>query len=139
MRKILALLLCLLLIGMVGTAMAAEYEPGDEFTITLAITATDPNVAKPGAAYVWYDASECPVTCVLTMAGGGNGTIVMNPPYNLTGKFAVIRAGGIIAPCEVGTVTFVIDSNAAPGTYTIEVWGELEAAEVSGTYTFTVR
>ena len=41
MRKILALLLCLLLIGMVGTAMAAEYEPGDEFTITLAITATN--------------------------------------------------------------------------------------------------
>ncbi len=138
MKKLFSLLLCLLLVGMLGTAMAAEHEPGDEFTITITINEVNYNAqGNGGAAYVWFDASACPLTYVTSTVDMSNGNIVQNPPPGLKGKYGVIKADGILAG-KIGTVTFKVNDDAKPGSYTINVWGELAATGVSGSYTFTI-
>ena len=138
MKKIFSLLLCLLLVGMLSTALAVEHEPGDEFTITLGM----PNPGSVGAAVIWYDSSSCPLTCTDVSPAPPVGFQLNVAPQEKTlhGRFGTIsaNAGGLQAG-PVGYVTFMVNADAKPGSYSIRVWGENDAAgNCYGSYTFTI-
>ena len=142
MKKLVSLLLCLLMVFMASIALAAE--PGDEITIDVAITSVVEN--GRGAGYVYFDATNAPVTCVSVAADNQtDNDMVVAPPKGLSGKFAVIgymdneTETTTVMPGVIGTLTFVIDANAQPGTYTMNVWGDLDITGASGTYTFTIN
>ena len=87
MKKTLALLLALLMIGMMSIAIAAE--PGDEITVVVSITSVKEN--GKGAGYVYFDATEAPVSCKSAkVTNDTDNSQVVAPPKKTEGKIAVI-------------------------------------------------
>ena len=144
MKKIFSLLLCLLLVGMLSTALAVEHEPGDEFTISVGVSSLVEGFSHPGAGEININATGCPVSCtgIAVTNGAGNMMIAPSAP-GLTCKFGILN----VAPPptmvsvkigDVGTVSFKVNDDAKPGTYTIQVSGTQEIAAAYGSYTFTI-
>lgn len=132
MKKFVTLLLAMLLICCMGSAMAADYKPGDTITMNIAITGS----TGDGAARVSIDIGDAPVSFVSATAISENGNIVQ-VPQNLKGRFGVMNAEGVVAG-KIGTLTVSINANAKPGTYSIIFSGSMAATGVSGSITFTV-
>ncbi len=133
MKKFALLLLSLMLVFCFGNAMAAkEVYPGD--TITMYISITESN--GEGSARININAGSAPVTFVSASSNSSNGNMVVAPP-NLSGRFSIINTNGIETG-SVGTVTLRVNSNAAPGTYSVYAVGSMAATGVSGSVTFTV-
>lgn len=138
MKKLFSLLLCLLLVGMLGTAMAAEHEPGDEFTISVGITSLNTSFEKPGAGEIYVNSTSCPVECTATAFTNGAGNMmVANPPPSSNCMFGILNIGSLKVG-DVGTVTFKVNADAKPGVYTISVTGGKEVGAAYGSYTFTI-
>ena len=144
MKKIFSLLLCLLLVGMLSTALAVEHEPGDEFTISVGVSSLVEGFAHPGAGEIHINAADCPVSCTgIVATNGADNSMVYPSAPGLECMFGVLN----VAPPpnmvsvkigDVGTVSFKVNDDAKPGTYTIQVSGTQEIAAAYGSYTFTI-
>ncbi|MBQ8555944.1 MAG: hypothetical protein IJ438_08735 [Clostridia bacterium] len=139
MKKILSLVLCLMLLCLAGTALAAEYQPGDTVTVTVSVSSANGAVGATikvsgdtaGLEFVSAAAS------VSGVAPSGNG-----------GSFAVYSSD-FVTPMSgtIGTVTFKVKDSAAAGDYKIsvsctEAYDANDAAvsmSVSGSTTVTVK
>lgn len=155
MKKLVSLLLSmLLLIGMVGTAMAetttTTVTPGSTLTLKIDLTAGGGKTAKIGVK-----TNDAPVAFV-TAAGGPDNNVV--PPRNFGDSFVLFNAAGVtlssdgtalsgnltgysvanLAAGRVGTVTFKVNEDAAVGTYTVEAYLKSGSCTVDGSVTFTV-
>ncbi len=132
MKKVISLLLFMLVLCLAGSAMA-DYLPGDTVTVSVSIT-SNPNAKAAGAVMVKASNSSVLVfqSASKTMNVNGfapqaDGASFSLMAYDLT---TPIPAGA------VGTVTYKIAADAAPGTYTINV--SSAAFGVSGTKTVVV-
>ena len=134
MKKLMALLLCLLALCMVSTAMA-DYNPGDTVTVTVSIT----SASKP-AGQIAVKASDPSVlifqNASVTMSGLG-----MSTAPTADGKSFALMSADFMSPLPtgtVGTVTYKISTNAKPGTYQITVSGTNVSASGSKTVTVVI-
>lgn len=132
MKKVFAIVFCLLMLTMVSTAFAAEVKPGDTITMHISITKSD----GTGAARISINTNGAPVSFVSATAVSSGGNTVMQP-QSLKGRFSIINADGV-ATGSVGTVVLKVNADAAPGTYTVSPSGSYAADGVSGSVTFTV-
>ncbi len=141
MKKFLALMLGLLLMGMACTAFAAEYYPGDKVTINVGVSS---KTAVSCKVKVKADLA------VFSFVSAQKAGYCLNAPQKLdgegTGVFNAMTDTVEILSGSLGSITLSINSNAAPGKYTIsvyktEAWDtnfEPADLEVSGTTTITV-
>lgn len=152
MKKIIAFLLSLLLIGMVTMASAdtgVRTSQGATLTMDVSISGGG-SVAKIG-----LKTNDAPVTFVSAVGGDVNDTV---PPRGFSGSFVVVNLVGVsispdgttvsgstdsytVAALEAGTVgrlTFQVNEDAAFGTYTVEPYLISGDCTVSGSLTFTV-
>lgn len=113
MKKIAALIITMLLcIGCVATAMAEK--PGDTVTVTVSVTG-NPNDAFAGRIKFSFD-SDALTFVSATKAGDAN-----QAPATASGSFLLSNLSGLKIG-SVGTLTFKVNDNAAPGVYAITVW-----------------
>ena len=157
MKRIVSLLLSLMLVAMVGTAMAdtvnaGVVKPGDELTITIHLTAASGLVAQIG-----INADGVPVQFVDATGGSVNDTIPPNSDAGsgLKGYFVVVNMPNVtldrygnpsgtdstvanLVTGVVGTLKIRVNENAAPGTYTVSTQDVLGGCTAEGSVTFTV-
>lgn len=155
MKKMISLLLsAMLLIGLLGTAMAetttTTVSAGSTLTMKIDLTAGGGKTAKIGVK-----TNDAPVTFV-SAAGGPTNNVV--PPKNFGDSFVLFNATGVTLSTDgtslsgnltgytvgnleagrVGTVTFKVNDDAAEGTYTVEAYLKSGTCTVEGSVTFTV-
>ena len=152
MKKIVALLLSLLLVGMFTMASAetgVRTSRGATLTMDIVVSGGG-SVAKIG-----LKTNGAPVTFVSAVGGDVNDTV---PPRGFSGSFVVVNLVGVsispdgttisgntdsytVASLEagkIGTLTFKVNEDAAFDTYTVEPYVISGDCTVSGGITFTV-
>lgn len=158
MKKIVSLLLSLVLVSMMGTAMAdtvdaGVVEPGAKLTIKIELTAVSGE-----AAVISIVTDGAPVEFVDAEGGAFNDTVPPNtdPDSGLSGTFQVVNmpnatvdkngtvSGSDVTPAalvtgHVGTLVIKVSDNAAAGTYKVYTKDDLGACTVDGAVTFTVE
>lgn len=155
MKKMISLLLSMLLvISMVGTAMAetttTTVSAGSTVTMKIDLTTGGGKTAK-----IAISTNDAPVTFV-SAAGGPTNNVV--PPRNFGDSFVLFNASGVTLSSDgtslsgnltgytvsnleagtVGTVTFKVNDDAAVGTYTVAAKLTSGSCKVDGSVTFTV-
>lgn len=155
MKKMISLLLSMLLvISMVGTAMAetttTTVSAGSTVTMKIDLTTGGGKTAK-----IAISTNDAPVTFV-SAAGGPTNNVV--PPKNFGDSFVLFNASGVTLSSDgtslsgnltgytvsnleagtVGTVTFKVNDDAAVGTYTVAAKLQSGSCKVDGSVTFTV-
>lgn len=151
MKKFVALLLCLMTAIAACTAMAETVtaKPGDELTLKVTIESASGTEARVG-----IKTNSAPVTFVKAVGGSVNDTV---PPLAFDDFFAIVNDDGITISADgktisgtptgpktlengqIGTVTFTVNSDAAPGTYTVEAYKKDGSVTVVGSTTFTIE
>lgn len=158
MKKIVSLLLSLVLVSMMGTAMAdtvdaGVVEPGAQLTIKIELTAVSGE-----AAVISIVTEGAPVEFVDAEGGAVNDTVPPNtdPDSGLSGTFQVVNmpnatvdkngtvSGSDVTPAalvtgHVGTLVIKVSDNAAAGTYKVYTKDDLGACTVDGAVTFSVE
>ena len=151
MKRIAALLLGLMMVFAACTAMAdtATVKPGGELSFAISLSGASGTDAKIG-----IDTNDAPVTFVKAVGGSANDVV---PPKAFDDFFAIVNDAGItisadgssisgnptgpktLANGEIGTLTFKVNSDAQPGTYTVEAYVKSGSVTVEGNMTFTVN
>ncbi len=154
MKKMASLLLCLLMVFTLGTAMAEEVltvKPGDELSMDVSISGAGGFSAK-----ISIDTGDAPVTFKSAVGGTANDTV---PPKAFNDFFVVVNLDGVdikpdgsnftgnltdydvinLVDGKIGTLTFTVDADAAPGTYTVAAKKESGSVTVEGSVTFTIE
>lgn len=133
MKKAVAFLLCILMLCLVGSAMAADYKPGDLVTITVSITSSS---SADGAVKVKASDSSALIFQSASITRSDLG--MSFPPQKDGASFALISQDLVTAipTGTLGTVTYKVSDTAKPGSYTINV--SSSDFGVSGTTTVNV-
>lgn len=152
MKKIVALLLGLLLILAACTAVADSVvtaKPGDELTLEVSIEAASGKYAKIG-----IQINGAPITFVRAVGGSANDTV---PPRGFGDSFAVVNLEGASISSDgssisgsgytvadltagvIGSITFRVNDDAAPGVYVVESVVKSGSSLVKGTLTFQIE
>lgn len=152
MKKIVALLLGLLLILAACTAVADSVvtaKPGDELTLEVSIEAASGKYAKIG-----IQINGAPITFVRAVGGSANDTV---PPRDFDDSFAVVNLEGASISSDgssisgsgytvadltegvIGSLTFRVNDDAAPGVYVVESVVKSGSSLVKGTLTFQIE
>ena len=133
MKKYVALLLCLAMLCIAGVAYAANYAPGDTVKVTVRINSVGGANAD---IYVNADNDSVLIFQSASLSMGGLG---MSLAPQKDGAAFALMSSDYISPLPtgtVGTVTYKISSNAAPGEYKIIV--SSSNASVSGSVTVNI-
>ena len=151
MKKIVSLLLGLLMVFTACTAMAETVtaKPGDELSFDIYISNASGEYAKIG-----IKTNDSPVIFKGALGGSVNDVV---PPSSFSGFFSIVADDGVtIAPDggsisgnpagpeslkdgKIGTLTFKVKTEAAPGTYTVEAYKVAGSVTVEGNITFIVE
>lgn len=153
MKKIVTLLLSLILVGMLGVAMAesadiVEVAPGETLELDVVLTTGGGEAAKIG-----IKTNEAPVSFVSAVGGSANDTV---PPQSLEGYFVVINADGLeidetgstmtgtsytvkeLEAGNVGKLTFKVNEEAVEGEHTVEMVVAAGTCSVNSKITFKI-
>ena len=109
MKKILTLMLCLLVLCMAGSALAAEGYPGETVTVSFSGSSSE----SPCAFEVPFSFDSSVLTFVSASGAGG-----VTPPGGANGRF-VYYGTSPFAGGSMGSITFKIAENAPAGTYKV--------------------
>lgn len=154
MKKIVFLLLSPLLVCAMTMAMAETVvtaKPGDTLTLDIVLTSGGGETASVG-----LKTNEAPVTFAGAVGTTPNDVV---PPVGFGGAFVITNLGNVtlspdgsvasgdlsnpsiqtIAAGQIGTVTFTVNEDAAPGTYTVEAYVILGSVAVDSEITFTIE
>lgn len=152
MKKVVALLLCLLLILAACTAVAdtvVTAKPGDELTMEVSIESAGGKSARIG-----IQINSAPITFVTAVGGSANDTV---PPRAFNDYFAVVNLEGASISADgssisgsgytvasltdgvIGRLTFRVNADAAPGVYVVEPVLKSGSVTVKGTLTFRIE
>ncbi len=155
MKKMVSLLLCLLMIFAIGTATAEDkvltVKRGDEVSVDISISSASGSSAKIG-----IDIGDAPVTFKSAVGGTANDTV---PPKAFNDFFVVVNLDGMnlkpdgsdftgnlsdydvidLVDGKIGTLTFTVNSDAEPGTYTVQTFKKSGSVTVSGSVEFTIE
>lgn len=151
MKKIVSLLLGLLMVFAACMAIAETVtaKPGDELAMTVRIEDASGKSAKVG-----LNTNSSPVTFVKAVGGKVNDVV---PPQAFDDCFGIINDDGITISADgktisgeatgpialvdgvIGTVTFKVNDDAEPGTYTVEATKKSGSVTVVGSVTFVIE
>ena len=109
MKKIVTLMLCLLVLCMAGSALAAEGYPGETVTVSFSGSSSE----SPCAFEVPFSFDSSVLTFVSASGAGG-----VTPPGGANGRF-VYYGTSPFAGGSMGSITFKIAENAPAGTYKV--------------------
>lgn len=153
MKKLVSLLIGLMMVFIVSAAMAETVivAPGDTLEFDVNLVSASGNGAKIG-----LETNDAPVTFVSAVGGSVNDTV---PPKAFNDFFVVVNIDGVdisadgtglsgslqdyslaaLADGHIGTLTFMVDEDAAEGTYTVETVNVVGSCTVDGSITFEVK
>ena len=153
MKKLVSLLIGLMMVFIVSAAMAETVivAPGDTLEFDVNLVSASGNGAKIG-----LETNDAPVTFVSAVGGSVNDTV---PPKAFNDFFVVVNIDGVdisadgtglsgslqdyslaaLADGHIGTLTFMVDEDAAEGTYTVETVKVVGYCTVDGSITFEVK
>lgn len=153
MKKLVSLLIGLMMVFIVSAAMAETVivAPGDTLEFDVNLVSASGNGAKIG-----LETNDAPVTFVSAVGGSVNDTV---PPKAFNDFFVVVNIDGVdisadgtglsgslqdyslaaLADGHIGTLTFMVDEDAAEGTYTVETVKVVGSCTVDGSITFEVK
>lgn len=151
MKKIVSLLLGLLMVFAACTAMAetVTVKPGEALAMTVSLESASGKSAKVG-----LKTNSSPVTFVKAVGGKVNDVV---PPKGFDGFFEIINDEGVTISADgttitgeatgpvalvdgvIGTVTFAVNDDAEPGTYTVEAYKKSGSVTVVGSVTFVIE
>ena len=153
MKKLVSLLIGLMMVFIVSAAMAetVTVAPGDTLEFDVNLVSASGNGAKIG-----IETNDAPVTFVSAVGGSVNDTV---PPKAFNDFFVVVNIDGVdisadgtglsgslqdyslaaLADGHIGTLTFMVDEDAAEGTYTVETISVVGSCTVDGSITFEVK
>ncbi len=113
MKKFISLLLCLMLLCLAGTAVAAEYQPGDTVTVTVSVSSSSAVMAT-----ISVSANTSVFEFVEAKTSGVSGAAPNSP----NGAFAINSPDSIaVLNGTIGSITLRIKADAAPGSYPISL------------------
>lgn len=153
MKKLVSLLIGLMMVFIVSAAMAETVivAPGDTLEFDVNLVSASGNGAKIG-----LETNDAPVTFVSAVGGSVNDTV---PPKAFNDFFVIVNIDGVdisadgtglsgslqdyslaaLADGHIGTLTFMVDEDAAEGTYTVETVNVVGSCTVDGSITFEVK